>query len=111
MTILRAAVLILFVADVAAAVVVEDTNVDWRTGGGIVGLGNYTGTIFQNVAATNPTSAEFDYTDGFLRLIVVNADEGSNWYPVNQGDVVNPNLVGQDYVDLRSRPFVGSHFY
>jgi len=78
----------------ADAVVVSGTNVVFGSGTGpFPPGGNYFGTIYQDVAGTDPTSVLFDFTNGTLRITISNVDQGSDWYFVHAGDQFGPATI------------------
>ena len=83
--VLLAASLALWIPLLANATAVIDANV-------LLALGSPPGvndvlTVFQDEAATDPTSVVFDYDGSHLEIVSWNVDEESEWYLVEADDV------------------------
>jgi PEP-CTERM motif-containing protein len=70
----------------ALAVVVGGTNIVFAGPFDNGLLGNYTATVYQDVARTNPTSVWLNFDGANLGITATNIDEGSDWYFVHPGD-------------------------
>ncbi len=104
--ILRVATIACFVSasSLHAATVITDDNLSWGPGSitspfpGVPDA-NYAATIFQDAAATDPTSAWFHYDLTTIRGINENIDEGSAWYVVSPGDVFSKQSIENGFFD------------
>jgi hypothetical protein len=75
-----------------ATTVVTDTNI--LLSDGEVGA-DYTLTVYQDTAGTDPTSIFFDYDGTNVEVVAWNLDEVSDWYVVAAGDeFTRQNIVG-----------------
>lgn len=69
-------------ASASRAAVVLDSNVELGSGS----PWEYQLTVFQDAAATDPTSVFLDYRPAALTYQAINLDEGSEWYFADAGD-------------------------
>ena len=76
----------------SATTVVTDTNILLSDDGGAA---DYTLTVYQDAAGTDPTSIFFDYDGANVEVVAWNLDEVSDWYVVGAGDeFTRQNIVG-----------------
>ena len=75
-----------------AQVVVEDTNLIF-TPDSSVSSANLRGTIYQDIAATDITSAWFAYDGLNMTGVTSNLDAGSDWYLVSEDDEFGPTAI------------------
>jgi hypothetical protein len=84
--------IVLFAHAPAEAVVVSGTNIVF--GASVPPPpGNYFGTIYQDVGATDPTSAIFNFASNALQITAINVDQSSDWYLVHAGDQFGPAAI------------------
>lgn len=87
---------ILFAASVAhATIVVTGTNVVLSEGG-LFGTTDYTLTVYQDAAATDPTSVFFDYNGTKLEVVSWSLDEESDWYVAFAAEVFSAQNIERD---------------
>ena len=83
----------LFMPSLAGATTVV-TNTNILLSDGEVGA-DYTLTVYQDAAETDPTSIFFDYDGANVEVVAWNIDEESDWYVVDAGDeFTRQNIVG-----------------
>jgi hypothetical protein len=71
-------------SNLGAQTVIQNSNL--LLGPGSFGGENYTLTVYQNAAATDPTSVFGIYNRPTIQVTNTNIDEGSDWYVVRPGD-------------------------
>ena len=54
---------------------------------------NYDGTVYQNVAGTDPTQVLFRFVSGHLGITTFTVDQGSDWYFVQPGVQFGPAQI------------------
>ncbi len=82
-----------YVTNSQGATVVSNTHFNWSPASDPLGRWNYVGTIWQDVSATDPTSAWFKYDGATIRCVSRNTDESSDYYLVDAGDAFGPAAI------------------
>jgi len=77
----------------AQAVVVGGTNIVLAGPGNYPPGGNYFGTVYQDVSATDPTEVWFNFANGLFGISALTVDQSSDWYFVQPGDQFGPATI------------------
>jgi hypothetical protein len=91
---------LLFLSSIQAQSVLENV-IDFDANGLPGGpLGQYSITIFQDLAQTDPTSIFFDKSSGSITFRNANIDEGSDWFFANLNDTFDASTVATPFIGL-----------
>ena len=96
MTRLSKLVILIVLFGVSAAeaqTVISDTNLSLHSPDNSTTGANFSITVWQNIAATNPTTIWLKYDGSHVSLVSGVLDEGSDWYLVHLGDSFDPNTI------------------